>query len=1214
MSQLLHLNFALNFETLAVNMMDKIEESWHDPFDPPIVIFPDRMLEHWFKLKWMSKHGSLANLKSKFLDTFLFEALTDAHEIPRVTRLPVALLRNMILAWFKLSDKDHRPNWETLSDEVRRYVQPDINRAEPDDSRLFDFANQISKLFMDYETTRPGAFKTKEGFIQTWQMPVDDNHRFFNRADKQRESWQNLLYRRIFTDSDSMIAHINKELEGRNIKYITLPQLYEKNRTSTGNIDFKGASSKPVFLFWHAGVGQFYRVALHEYSKTHEVYAYIQNPCMEFWEDITDQKINFIKNSTLLPSNDGLSLEDRDILKSQENQLLAKWGRAGRDNIKLWCESVDYNFEQQDYIKFNYECTADLHAYEAQPEDTLLHRIQELVSTRENAGTELPQDDSLTVTSAPSKIREIEHLHTKICQCLKAGANIRDILIVAPDINAYRSAIYQVFGAERTQVEENRQRKHMQKANANETQPEASQQAEDPALYIPFTIIDSAARESLTAHALDALFRIVSNRALSRLEFFELVRNPLVQNVRGLSSDEISAWEGWLTNMQVFRDRELLTNAGPIQYKDWQTGIKRLLLARLTDNRVQDCQDTLTPYADLESSDSDSLCRFIDAIESLEEVIKKSTERPAGLTREMLDDWFIPYLNSWISMNNAPRELSAENIIYQSVADSIEILKCQYPAGIETISWKCLEQTIRDAAEGSDYTTGSLFVNGLTFMNFTANRILPIKHIFFLGMDAASFPGRDNANSLDLCTSEPWPGDTPNAYKNRYAFLCQFMSTSDSIHLSYVDKNLQKDEDFYPSSVINDLIGFCGKQALQVTHVPLDETRNIKDLFTRRAFRNKHIYTSMLENSLHNGETVFETFTKPILSDLPERVTLSKLKNYLKDPFQFRVGELLQTDDEIDPEKIVFEPIDVETIKLLDKIKALAQVFIKKALQEINEADAQEREDQIINDFRKALRESGFRAAALYEELIVQKIVNGAENVADLMLTGNLSEADDDNDIDLTITQEVWEEENPVSTIRWQLQGQAEWHKWGPGTLDITSVTLGALDESFRYLTAFVHALALVLKKGRESECMDTEFNVTLHLCGTIAIQEYTRDFAITPEEAETLIERIYQFAYIERFAKAAPMKILEAFKTKKGELKTKIKSFNDLKDQLENEHGPWQYFPKGKIFDLNTDIGYSAYKPDEFKKEWNAVKAKQLGLIEKLKPLRLPEESQTQQ
>lgn len=1198
---MLHLNFGLNFEALADDLIDRLKAEWTDPFDPPVIIFPDLALEHWFKLKWMSKESVLANLNTKsvlanlntkFLDKFLFESLAGkpdkAH--PKFKRLSGEQLRNMIIAWLQMTDSDHTPNWLTLSDEVTNYIQTgDL----PDETRLFDFATQMAKLFMDYETSRPGAFKTKEGFIQTWRN--QDNVYFFKRADQSRENWQRKLYQVLFVGEDSVLAHINREIESLNARYITLPQLYENCRTQTDNIDFQSAPSKPVFIFWHAGMGQFYRVALHEYSKNHEVYAYVQNPCMEFWEDSTN-KVLCDKYYPI--REDAQLLEASDGLVSDENALLAKWGRAGRDNIKLWCASVDYDFDfHHEYKKFECNYSTD-HKYVEQT-DNLLHTVQTLVSKRKDNKETQSSGNSLTMTAAPTKIREVEHLHTQICHLLQEGANIRDILIVAPDINSYRTSIYQVFGAERTQVEENKQKQRNHEV------------VDEIALYIPFTIIDGAARESLTARAIDALFHVITNRSLSRLDFFELVRNPLVQNVRGISTEEINAWEGWLTNMQVFRDRDLLTNNGSIQYEDWKNGIKRLLLARLTDNRVQDNDDTLTPYADLESSDSDSLCRFIDAIESLEEFIKKYTDIPSGLSRDKLEDWFIPYLNSWISMNKVPRELSAEGIIYQSVADSIEMLKYQYQAGIENISWKCLEQTIRDAAEGSDYTTGSLFVNGLTFMNFTPNRIIPVKHIFFLGMDAASFPGRDTANSLDLRASEPWPGDNQNAYKNRYAFLCQFMSTSGSIHLSYVNKNLQKDEDFYPSSIINDLLDFCHTNAETINTVPLDETRDIKDLFTKRAFRNKTIYTSMLENSSISVKTIFERTTPPSLNDLPERVTLSKLKKYLNDPFQFRVGELLQTDDEIDPERIVYEPIDINSIELLVTIKELAQVFIKKAREEISEEEAIIQEDRIKNNFRQELRESGFRTASLYEELIIQKIVYGAENVANLMLTGNLVEADDDNAIDLTIAQEVKYHGELIGTKKWQLQGQAEWHKWGPDTLDITSVILGKSDECYRYLTAFVHALALVLKKGRESECMDTETQVTIHLCGTEAIQVHTKTFSIPPHEAEMLIEHIYRYAYIEQFAKAAPMKILEDSKNDNGELKTKIKSFNDLKDKLEDKYdGPWKYFPKGKIFDLNTDIGYSAHK---FKEEWKAVKDQQLELIEKLKPLRSPEETQVQ-
>ena len=1239
---MLHLNFGLNFVALADRLIDELKNAWTDPFAPPIVIFPDLTLEHWFKLRWMERFGTLANLNTQFLDKFLFDALNDGDHPNRV-RLSSDLLRNLILSWCMQSTQEGKSHWQYLGAEPTQYLATDNELKTADEMRLFDLASQMTRLYMDYETSRPGAFKTKNGLIQTWNLDDASRVRFFTKSNEERENWQRILYNQIFTKPDAIVKRIQEKL---NIELITVPQLYEICRTPTDNIQFAGASHQPVFIFWHAGMGQFYRVALHEYSKKHEVHAYVQNPCMEFWEDVQNQKLKFKYNIL----NDIIPVEESDEFgpSGDDNMLLIKWGRGGRDNIKLWCESVDYDFDfHHDYVKFDYDYYSDTQI--DVENDSTLHKIQNLVAKRENLnGETLALDKSLTVTGAPSKIREIENLHTQICQLLKdtddkKGANIRDILIVAPDINAYRTAIYQVFAAERTQAEENRQKKHNQKKGTQAPDNDNSDKDNTtPALYIPFNIIDGAPQESLTAHAIDVLFRIADKRSLSRLEFFELIRNPVVQNVRGIDPNEISTWETWLTKMQVFRDREILDGENIQKYEDWKTGIKRLLLARLTDCRVMDGNNVILPYADIESSDDKSLCHFIDAINDIEEWCETCKTHVHGLSLDLIDSWFIPYLNSWISMDNPPRELNAESIIYKSIAEGIETLKYQYSAGIEIISWKCIEQTVRQAAESSEYITGSLFVNGLTFMNFTPNRIIPIKHLFFLGMDAASFPGRDIPNSLDLRTSDFWPGDNQNAYKNRYAFLCQLMSTSESLHLSYVNKNLQKDEDFYPSSIINDLFAFCEGKKMSPAIVPLDEVRPVEDLFTARAFRNHDIHACMTKNDAHQ---IIYNDDVPCthLSELPERVTLSKLKKYLNDPFQFRVSEVLQSDDnDMDPEKIVYEPIDIDNLELLTVVKDVAQVIVKsfdrvtELSQEQLKTEIDQRIEQeavwqeitkIITTFIEQLRESGFRTASLYEQLIQKKIITDAKNIAYLLLLGNLTQADDDNAIDLCLIEEI----EGIGTKRWQLQGKAEWHFWRDHNLSITSVVLNDGAECSKFLRAFISALALVLKKGHKEKVFDQPYSVALFLCGTKAKSVATKQFEITAEEAENLLQRMYQYAYVERFSKVAPMKLLvdklksSSTKTKSNDAETdilniepRIKCFDDLKKELENnEHGAWAYFKKGKLFDLYTDIGYDAYDHNRFVEQWNTSKNKQLALIAKLDPVHcilLPEYAGTNQ
>lgn len=57
----LHLKFALNLDTIADEMIEKVSECWKSPFDAPTLVFPEYKLEQWFRFKWMERRGVLAS-------------------------------------------------------------------------------------------------------------------------------------------------------------------------------------------------------------------------------------------------------------------------------------------------------------------------------------------------------------------------------------------------------------------------------------------------------------------------------------------------------------------------------------------------------------------------------------------------------------------------------------------------------------------------------------------------------------------------------------------------------------------------------------------------------------------------------------------------------------------------------------------------------------------------------------------------------------------------------------------------------------------------------------------------------------------------------------------------------------------------------------------------------------------------------------------------
>ena len=295
-----------------------------------------------------------------------------------------------------------------------------------------------------------------------------------------KEDWQKKLY-------DDVIGESGLEIEG--IQYLTLFQLAKQNKEAgAGKLTFRWKSDRPVFIFGFSGIGQIYRNILDDFSKDFQLEVFLQLA---------------------------------DIKEKPQNQLLKKWGGFGKEQFALWTNgsTAQAISSEQSFSKT----------------DSLLHRTQKAIAT-DAEFTKEPYDaadTSLTLTGAPTRLREIEALHSKICRLLAAsdGTQLGDILVVAPQIQDYKTAIEQVF----------------------DQNDQFASDSDFP--YIPYTIADYSGERSLTAEALTVLFGILKKGYLSRSDVFALLHNYLVQTVRGISDEEVSNWADWASMLNIDRDR-----------------------------------------------------------------------------------------------------------------------------------------------------------------------------------------------------------------------------------------------------------------------------------------------------------------------------------------------------------------------------------------------------------------------------------------------------------------------------------------------------------------------------------------------------------------------------------------------------------------------------------------------------------------------------------
>ena len=575
------------------------------------------------------------------------------------------------------------------------------------------------------------------------------------------------------------------------------------------------------------------------------------------------------------------------------------------------------------------------------------------------------------------------------------------------------------------------------------------------------------------------------------------------------------------------------------------------------------------PHEDLACSDKASLCRFSKCIEDLEEWIAFSRNDIENL--EALGD----HLNRWIGMKKVPKSLKSEAIVRDRVSKALERLHLQQSAGKKGIPSKMAKLCLLGGAQGTEFSCGNLFVNGITFMKFAPNRTIPVKHLFFIGANSDSFPGTTTRNTLDLRkTCPPWPGDESPVAKNRYAFLCQFMSTSGEFHLSYVNKDLKKDAELYPSSVVTDLKKFidAGGTEWNEKKIPLDETRPWSEIFTPKGLRNKKAFDGLTSGNPTKG--IDDTPPPAGTPRPPERVQIHELAKFLKDPFQFQVGRLLRREDDADEnvEKADFEPVFMNHLA--------ASIILKRMLRE--------GEEELKNDLvRTGKMPDGEFGKRQLEHICDKKSRIEEQAAAKGHDLKSLPFGEKISDLKIQAEEEGRE---------WFLSGALEWWDEVNQALveAVSSESKIKLDKSRdRFVAPYIQALALIASKKCETK---QTIHIFIYSCDEKKGGPAAAEVSLVPKEARKKLDEIYRAAFIEGYGKCVPATFLEW--PNPGQEAT----IGDYRDKILPDgfgSGEWKYFDKRALFDPMTDVGF---EETQFPDQWDEARGKMKNLMSALR------------
>jgi len=456
------------------------------------------------------------------------------------------------------------------------------------------------------------------------------------------------------------------------------------------------------------------------------------------------------------------------------------------------------------------------------------------------------------IIAAPSILREVEAVHSRICKIVKDNPTIRfnDIAVFIPNLNDYVNTINQVF-----------------------------KQDDKEYPSIPYRIVGASKDQKDMISSLNILFDIANKQYFTRKDFNLFVKNSMVKYVWDIADEEIASWMNVIDATNTYRNGK--------DENDWDYLRKTLSLSILVSN--DSSLENVTSingkeYLPFQSIDVDfaSQSKLIDIINALLNWCDAFTNELNNLILNKNDlEKMEDLLDALYSKKGSDGEES--NYLYRIVLDENErLIELDVPIPANTWIKLLLDAPTHYASHPAD-----MFVNGVTFINLTIDNNVSEPYTFIMGLSSNNFPRVSLKSEIDYSLNHNLSEDLDNKA------LINILNGVEHCICSYVNKDLQKDAELYPSPCITAMT------ARTKTTICLDEYRDYGDLYTRKEFLYKNHYKGLTDSTIVLGSPrLFNSNDGNIDSVL----SISNFKKYLENPFKYKFNHLLaksETDDEI---------------------------------------------------------------------------------------------------------------------------------------------------------------------------------------------------------------------------------------------------------------------------------------------------------------------------
>ena len=776
--------------------------------------------------------------------------------------------------------------------------------------------------------------------------------------------------------------------------------------------------------------------------------------------------------------------------------------------------------------------------------------------------------DGYKITSSPSISKEIEVVHSKICELLKDNSNKpTDFLVIGNGMSGYENIIKKTFNQDDVNFP-----------------------------YIPYSISGSKSDDSDLTLALKLLVEIINKGFFTRLDFFSLISNKLIKSVRGIEDDQIEKWMECIYTLNVYR-------GDASDNDDWDYIRKRILLSKISDVSFDDNlvvmngEDTI-PYSSI-GLDNDSIIKLVSLIDDFSSWFdlfsKVSFTDKDSLVKLKAE------LKKWFCHS----ELKYIDKRYKKVDDLITYwVDKDIVAPLNTLLFLLL-----DASKMNSISYREPFTTGVTFVELNENVAYAQKYVFFINCGSNALPTKKIKSELDL---RP---DFDMNKKEKEAFLYQYQNGG-QVFLEPYDKDktilISKFKmrmggivmyfeiiETYPAELFDSTYSreirteiikkknpntqilssekydeVIEKKVNDFDKYNIDETRPWKELYSRGEYNKKDYREGLLSIKVPHSTQNSSLITNPDgeKQEIRTKITTGDLASLLEEPLSARAKYLFGRQDVSNEENHKeFEQFSIDTLENYLIVSVLAKMEVKHVLENpgVNFDTSRYKEQLELENKLPHLNE---KIKDLNFEL---ECLNTGKVLSSIGVIENPSEYDTPRLEDLQLN---------CNGINWTLICNKSFlRKESGNVIDYYEFKVNSEKKPLiKFLQLYIISLMDIASRNNQ-----IEYTINLH---RFAIKTFT----LTSKDSVEILNKL--FSYLNNYC--------DPYFAYLDFAKSKVKSFNKLVEHVYEDHGPWSFFAFGKLFNPDTELGYDRlnYKEDDYYNNQNEM-AEKIKFVDQFVP-----------